>query len=507
MRVPVSRFRQAAICALVATAALRAIAEEPEAPGNSVELILGAALSPSGLEADLHHLCDRIGGRPTGSEAMSRAVDWAVERFQQVGVDRAVAESFTMPLRWEEGASSITVIAPESFAVRAVAAASSPATQEGGLEAPVLDAGWGTEGELDALEPLAEGAILLVQQEEMRTLDDLFAEYLANPPILHRAAGMGAAAVLFASTRPRGLLYRHQHTFGEIGPLPAAIVEREAAGRIRRLLQHGQEVRMRLDLPNRVGGSFQARNVVADIRGREKPDEMVLLVAHLDSWGLGTGALDNGANSVMLIDVARAIVATGLRPRRTIRFVLFSGEEQGLIGSRAYVAAHRDELDGISAVVNYDLGVGRVSGYFLGGRPELEDLLRGVLEPVRSWGVDAHPPAAFSGSDHFDFLLEGVPNLVANQDAAPYLPEYHGESDTADKVDFRELRVQTAVAAVTVWGIAELPGKLGPRLDAEGVAQLVADSALRHEMEVFSIWNDYAGGRRGRKPPEGFFEP
>ena len=181
-------------------------------------------------------------------------------------------------------------------------------------------------------------------------------------------------------------------------------MEREGAQRIQRLLQVGENVQIRIELPNKIGGSFQARNVVADIRGREKPEEMVLLVAHLDSWGLGTGALDNGANSVMLIDVARAILSTGLRPRRTIRFVLFSGEEQGLVGSRAYAAAHRDELDGISAVVNYDLGVGRVTGYFLGGRPELEDTLREVLEPVQSWGVDHHPPAAFSGSDHFDFL-------------------------------------------------------------------------------------------------------
>ena len=259
---------------------------------------------------------------------------------------------------------------------------------------------------------------------------------------------------------------------------------------------------MRMEMPNRIGEPFTARNVVADIRGREHPEEMVILGAHLDSWGLGTGALDNGANSVMLIDVARAIVKTGLRPRRTIRFVLFSGEEQGLFGSAAYARDHDDELDGISAVVIYDLGVGRIRGYFLGGRPELAVPLREALTAVEDWGVRQHEPVAFAGTDHFDFLLEGVPTLVADQDPEPYMADYHAESDTLDKVDLRELRVQAAVAAITAFGIAELPEPLGPRLDAEGVAAIVEEWNLRPEMESFGIWKDYVTGRRGLAPPE-----
>ncbi len=478
----------------------------PTAP-SGVEAVLGAVLGPSPLADDLDVLCNSIGGRPTGSPAMARAVDWAVERFQAAGVDTVAREPFQMPLRWEEGATAITIIEPERFGVRAVSAAWSPATPDGGLTARLRDAGRGTEDDLARLGPDVKGAILLVMQDEMRTLGDLFAEYIGNVGVLTRAAKAGAAAVLFTSTRPRLLLYRHQQSFGGLGPIPSAIVAREDALRIFALLGRVGAVKARIDLPNQVGGPFTAHNVVADIRGRERPDEMVILGAHLDSWDLGTGALDNGASSAMVIDVARAMVQSGQRPRRTVRFILFNGEEQGLIGSRAYVRDHLDEMDRIAAVVIYDTGVGRVSGYYLGGRPDVEVRLRSALEPVAALGVTSHPPDAFVGTDNFDFLLEGVPTLVASLDTTGYLPEYHATSDTLDKVDLRELKVQAAVAAVTTYRLAEAQEPLGRRLDGAGVAEIVRTWHLRQQMEPFQIWQDYMAGHRGRRPPPGAFGP
>src|ERR1051326_9003324 len=170
----------------------------------------------------------------------------------------------------------------------------------------------------------------------MKSLDDLFAEYFKSGPMVAAARKAGVAALLLQSTGPHGLLYRHPLALADAPyALPAAVVSREQAGRLARLAAHG-DVRVRLRLANKTGGPFQSRNVVAEIKGRERPDEIVLLGAHLDSWDLGTGADDNGANAALVIDAARAIHELKLKPRRTIRFVLFTGEEQGMWGSVGY---------------------------------------------------------------------------------------------------------------------------------------------------------------------------
>jgi Zn-dependent M28 family amino/carboxypeptidase len=162
-----------------------------------------------------------------------------------------------------------------------------------------------------------------------------------------RAVKAGAAAIFWMSTRPRLLLYRHALGLdGQLAPLPEAIVAREDAERIARFDAAGEKVSVHFEMPDHVvPGPVTAENVVAEIRGREKPDEYVVLGAHLDSWDLGTGALDNGCNAAMVIDAARAIHTTGTIPRRSIRFVLFTGQEQGMLGSWGYVKAHRNELD------------------------------------------------------------------------------------------------------------------------------------------------------------------
>src|SRR4029077_6464147 len=204
----------------------------------------------------------------------------------------------------------------------------------------------------------------------------------------------------------------------------------------------------RFSMPNKIGGAVEQENVVGEIRGYEKPDEAVILGAPLDSWDLGTGPLDNGCNAALTIEAARAIKATGLVPRRTIRFVLFSGEEQGTMGSFEYVKAHRAEMDKIRGMITFDSGIGRMTGYSLGGGRDIEAVVREVLKPPESWGANDHTYDASFGTDNFDFLLEGVPTLVANQEEANYLPNYHAASDTLDKVDMRELKLHIALAAL-----------------------------------------------------------
>ena len=330
----------------------------------------------------------------------------------------------------------------------------------------------GTKADFERLGASAKGAIVLVRSKPMQSFDDLFAEYMAAPGMMQAAVEQGAAAVLFLSTRPRELLYRHTITWGTLTPIPMAQVSREDGLRLARLLETRESgsVRATLDIRNKIGGPWQAANVVAEIRGSEKPEEIVLLGAHLDAWDLGTGALDNGVNCALVTEVARAIAA-GRRPRRTVRFVLFTSEETGLLGSLGYVRRHKNELDAHVAVLIHDIGDGKVVGYFTNGRPELDAPVRAALAPVAGWGADNANDEAILGTDNFDFLLEGVPNLIANQETERYLADYHASSDTFDKVDLDLAKRNAAVAAVAVLGLANAPARLGrapdPRRDPE----------------------------------------
>jgi Zn-dependent M28 family amino/carboxypeptidase len=252
-------------------------------------------------------------------------------------------------------------------------------------------------------------------------------------------------------------------------------------------------------MPNKTGGPAEQENVVGEIRGYEKPDESVILGAHLDSWDLGTGALDNGCNAALVIEAARVLKATGLRPRRTIRFILFSGEEQGLLGSWAYVNAHRAEMDKIRAVIVFDSGIGRVTGYSLGARHDLEAGVREVLKPLESWDLNHDTLDAQMGTDHVDFMLEGVPTLVANQEEANYLPNYHAASDTLDKVDLRTLRLHTAIAALTAWGLADRAEPLGKRYSRAEMESLMKESGLDQQMKAMGFWESWETGSRGRQ--------
>src|SRR2546421_423444 len=287
---------------------------------------------------------------------------------------------------------------------------------------------------------------------------------------------------------------------GQIARIPRAVVAREDAMRLARAVAaHPGQVRARFSMPNRVGGPIEQENVVGEIRGREKPDEVVILAAHLDSWELGTGALDNGCNAALVIEAARAIKATGLLPRRTIRFILFSGEEQGTVGSFEYVKAHRAELDKIRAVITFDAGIGRVTGYSLGGRRDIEAGVREILKPLESWGANNHTNDASFGTDNFDFMLEGVPTLVANQEEANYLPNYHAASDTLDKIDMRELKLHTVLAALTAGGIADRPEPLGKRLSRSEIETQMKETGLDQQMKLLGYWGAWQSGARGRK--------
>src|SRR5215471_480681 len=454
-------------------------------------------MGESPLEENLRRLTDGIGGRVTGSPEMAKAVEWGVAGFRAAGVD-VHTEKYTLPVTWSERETRLEVLGPEAFPVSLVSLGLSPATPAGGLEGVLVDIGPGTEADFSAAGAAAKGAILVVRTEVSYTWNDLFNEYRYPPGIIDRAVKAGALAILWVGERERKLLYRHTNsTDGRLERIPQAVAAREDGLRLERVARANRgNVRVRLTMPNKIGGPVEQQNVVGEIHGYEKPDEIVVLGAHLDSWELGTGALDNGCNAALVVEAARAIEKSHLQPRRTLRFILFTGEEQGMVGSHAYVLQHRAELDNIRAVIVYDGGTGRVTGYSLGGRDDIKKGVTEVLAPLAAWGVNQHTLDASAGTDNFDFLLEGVPTLVANQEESNYMTNYHASTDTLDKVDFRNLQLHVAIAALTAYGIADRPDPLGPRQSRQEIDALLKRTGLDRDLKALGYWPAWESGAR-----------
>jgi len=467
---------------------------------KDTDRLITEALKPSPLEANLRRLTDEVGGRIPGTPAFQRAVVWGVAAFKETGADSVHTEEFTIQQSWAEGATEMTasLYSGTTFPVHGVSVAWAPALAAA-KHVPIVDVGDGSAAEFSKVGDIA-GRLVLVHTKVLATWDDLFGEYERAPAIIALAAKGKAKAIAFMATREHDILYRHTNSVnGEIDALPQLIVTREDGERIARLLASAHPVWANLSIPNKIGPAIKTWNVVAEIRGGEKPDEFVVLGAHLDSWELGTGALDNGCNAALVVDALRTIKESGLRPRRSIRFILFSGEEEGLIGSRAYATAHRSELDKAVGVVIFDSGTGKVTGFSTGGRKDILSAMQSMLAPLEQFGVTKSAPTAESGTDHFDFMLEGVPTFVADQEEANYLENYHATTDTFDKVDFPQLKKHVAEAAAFTFALANASDRIGPRLNRIQIEQTLHETHLDQEMKDMGMWDEWAHGKRGRE--------
>src|SRR5580658_4262229 len=498
------------ICSAAATPT--EIGHQPTPDTKEENQVIQAALQPSPLENNLHRLTDEIGGRVPGTLAMQHAVQWGVQAFTAAGADSVHTEGFSIQHSWSEGDTEMTattayqvdpakvgggtVLSP--FRIRAVSVGWAPALAPV-KHVPVVFVGEGTDAEFQKAGDIA-GKIVLVHTNVLKTWDDLFGEYMKAPLIVDLAVKGKARAIAFMATREHDILYRHTNSGeGEIDKLPQVIVAREDGERMARLLAAGNLVWADLSIPNQIGDALKTANVVAEITGSEKPDEFVILGAHLDSWELGTGALDNGCNAALVVDALRAIKASGLQPRRSIRFILFSGEEEGLLGSRAYSRAHRPELDKAAGVIIYDSGTGKTTGFSDGGRKDLIDTAKRLVAPLQQFGLTDMKTDMEWGTDHFDFMLEGVPTFVADQEEANYMENYHAVSDTYDKVDFVQLKKNVAEAAEFSFALANLPEKIGPRFTRAQIEQSLQETHNEDLLKSSGLWDAWQSGRLGRE--------
>jgi len=276
-------------------------------------------------------------------------------------------------------------------------------------------------------------------------------------------------ALLFGSEKMYGLL--NMSTLSQDyqpAPIPSAFVAREDYLQLLRMAEAAPPVELELNLASSFSGKpVEVYNTVAEIRGTEKPDEVVILGAHLDSWDLGTGATDNGTGAMAVLEAARALETLGVKPKRTIRFILFSGEEQGLNGSKAYVEAHKGELQNVSGMLVADSGTGRVLTLGLMGnykvRETIDRLLYPVVEPL---GLMEPSLRSEGGSDHVPFDGLGVPAFWCVQEAVDYGQTHHSQADVLDRVQWDDLTEGAEVLATFAYNVAEWPEML-PRKEVK----------------------------------------
>jgi hypothetical protein len=424
------------------------------APPDAAESLIKEIAQRSEAMRNLEQLCDGIGPRLTGSPQLRTAQSWAMQKLISYGAVNVHEEAYELGKPWLRGAARARLL-------------------NGGLQdIPIVQKAWtaGTTGPVRAevalldVKNLAElkaaasglaGKIVLVMS--LPRPDQAHGRYSAGLRAEIDAVVRAArfAAVLLPSNKEEGSVIDMWGGPASRFDRHAGIISGDSARLLKRLLAKGVAPRMEMSLSGGFGTTpVRAYNVVAEIVGSEAPDELVIIGAHQDAWDLGPGATDNGTGTVVAIEVLRAIAVQGLKPKRTLRVVLFSGEEQGLLGSKAYLARHREELSRIQAVFVQDAGGGRILGF-----PDMKvdawnAALRLALAPARGLGELDVPYGVSRGSDHDVFFEQGIPAFSPMQETLDYRSHtQHSALDTIDHVAAADLLQGAQVMAVAAWGM------------------------------------------------------
>ncbi len=436
----------------------------PETRAAVKELVGDIVLNGQAYEYD-RQLADTIGPRLTGSPNYMRAAEWAQTHFKQLGLANVHTEDWTIPATWEPESASGKILTPVEHHLHIYSMGWSPSTPKHGVEAPVLYLPALTSGVLDGLASRIKGSVVFLDDKsfgEKASIEQIFTG-------LDRVRSLGPAAIL----SPGGLngteTMSSLNFTADIDAVPEAQIGAEDASLLKRLLDANSDpgaVKVQLAFENRIRKDVKVPNVIAEIPGRELPNEVVIIGAHMDSWQAGTGAQDNGTGVATVLEVARAIKALPQPPRRTIRFILFGGEEEGLLGSTAYVRAHQADMKSIDAVLISDTGSQAARGWYLMGRADEKDALKNIsplLTGLGSDGTSDNTEFIFE-TDHAAFDVLGVPTLVLWNDTDLYFKLHHKASDTFDSVVQKDLNQGVATTAATAFAIADSKDSFAPHL-------------------------------------------
>src|SRR5918993_4438429 len=418
--------------------------------------LIGAALANASAWDRLAELTDTFGHRLSGSRALEDAIAWALHRMHEDGLENVRAEPVRVP-RWVRGRESLEIVLPYPGELVMLGLGNSVGTPAEGLDADLLIVSGYDELERRGRE--AEGRIVLVNVP----FTDYGATVTYRTSGPSRAARAGAVACLVRSVGVDGLRTPHTGmlTYRPDAPqIPAAAIAVEDAQRLQRLAAR-ERVRLRLKMGAAMHGDADSANVLGEIVGRERPHEVVVVGGHLDSWDVGTGAVDDAGGCIVTWEALRLMKALDLRPRRTVRAVLFTNEENGLRGGLAYRDAHRAELADHVLMLESDGGVFRPHGFGFTGNDSARATVQGVATLLAGIQADAVGPSG-GGADIGPSVQAGrIPAMALDVDGTKYFLYRHTAADTVDKLDPLDVARCTAAVAGMSYAIAELPERLG----------------------------------------------
>jgi carboxypeptidase Q len=434
---------------------------DPEPHRAVANQLIQASLKDSFAYKRLAQLTDGFGNRLSGSESLERAIDWIVAEMKKDGFDNVRKEPVMVP-KWVRGAESAELTSPRRVKLNILGLGRSIGTGPAGITAQVLVVK--NFAELRARAAEARGKIVVWNVP--------FESY--GRTVVYRAVGadsasaVGAVASLVRSITPRSLNTPHtgamapNDTTGRVKAIPAAAVTIEAAEMMQRMQDRGERIEVKLTMAAQMMGMSQSHNVIAEIRGTERPDEVIVMGGHIDSWDVGQGAMDDGGGCVVTWDALRLIKQLGIRPKRTIRVVLWTNEENGGMGGTGYRDQHRSELEKHVLAMESDNGVFKPAGIRYGTGPGGEATVRGIASLLRAISADS---IAVGGpeADISPLYAVGVPVITLDTDQEKYFWYHHTDADMMDKLSPVDMAKDAAIFAVVAATVANMPGTL-PRV-------------------------------------------
>lgn len=421
----------------------------------AADRLIHAATADSAAWKRIAELVDGFGPRFSGTPELEHAIDWVVAQMRADGLENVHTEPVMVP-RWVRGRESATLLAPREVELHLLGLGGSIGTPAEGIEAPVLVVG--SFDELQARAAEARGKIVL--------FDVPFTSY--GQTVQYRGAGAiaaaraGAVASLIRSVGPFGMQTPHTGSMryaDTVPQIPAAALSMEDAMLLRRMQERGQTPRIRLRMEAHTLPDAPSRNVVAEIRGRELPDEVIVIGGHIDSWDAAPGAMGDAGGCVAAWEAVRLMKALGLRPRRTVRVVLWTNEENGLRGGNAYRDAHRAEVANHVLAIESDEGVFAPRGFGFTGPDAAFAVVQQVGRLLAPIGADSITRGG-GGADIGPIMQLGVPGMGLTVDGSRYFWYHHTAADTPDKLDPADVGRSVAAMAVMAYVIAEMPERI-----------------------------------------------
>ena len=492
-------------CAGLARADERFKGPEEDGTKPALTKIAGEGMMNSHAFQYLTELSDNVGARVTGTPEAQKAIDWGIAKMRAIGLENVHAEKWQLWRGWKRGTADAELLSPMRHKLHVDAMGWTGSTPASGVEGEVVPVNLlDLEQETKDLSRL-KGKIALVVSKgtPKKSLDLIFADFGDFLRAAHKARALAVIGGQGGS-KASGMNLTHTGILGFDADfaIPVVSMTAEDQGQLERYLDAGLKPRARLNIQNTfTDGPVESANVVGEIRGRENPDQVFVVGAHLDSWDLSEGSTDNGTGSASVLGAADAIVRSGMKPRRTIRFVLFTGEEQGLDGSFAYIKQHHAELANHLGDLVLDEGQGPVSEFQLGGRDDLISSFRPfatALGNIREMKVDEKVE---SGTDTLPFSMAGLPGINMNQDSPDYRYTHHSAADALEAVKPDVLTQNATLMALTAFWIADRPERFATPWPAERTAKMLRAQGQYDFLKAFNLW-PYGDLGAGEKPKE-----